>query len=79
MGSIYARQGKSGDAVDWFEKAVKLDDKNAMYHLDLAGALGDEAQQSEQASASRFSRAASSRSSSAPSRSIRISSTRTMV
>jgi tetratricopeptide (TPR) repeat protein len=44
MGSIYARQGKSGDAVDWYEKAVKLDDKNAKYHLDLAGALGDEAQ-----------------------------------
>ncbi len=44
MGRIADAQDKSGEAVDWFEKAVKLDDRNALYHFWLGAALGDEAQ-----------------------------------
>ena len=44
MGRIYAAQGKSGDAVDWLEKAVKANDKNALHHLQLGNALGTEAE-----------------------------------
>jgi tetratricopeptide (TPR) repeat protein len=36
---------KADDAVEWFEKAVKLDDANAEHHLWLARALGTVAQQ----------------------------------
>jgi Tfp pilus assembly protein PilF len=44
MGEIYEREGKSGDAVDWYEKAVKVNDKDPQHHLSLAGALGTEAE-----------------------------------
>jgi tetratricopeptide (TPR) repeat protein len=44
MGRIFAAQGKSSDAVDWFEKAVKVNDKNAYHHLQLGNALASEAQ-----------------------------------
>src|SRR5262245_21128755 len=44
MGRLAYAQGRSGDAVDWFEKALKRDDANAMYHTWLGNALGDEAQ-----------------------------------
>jgi tetratricopeptide (TPR) repeat protein len=44
MGRIAMAQGKSGDAVDWLEKAVKANDKNALHHLQLGNALGTEAQ-----------------------------------
>ena len=44
MGRVEYAQGGSGDAVDWFEKAVERDEKNATYHLWLGNALGDEAQ-----------------------------------
>ena len=44
MGEIYEREGKSGDAVDWYEKAVKVNEKDPQHHLSLAGALGTEAQ-----------------------------------
>jgi tetratricopeptide (TPR) repeat protein len=44
MGRIYAAQGKSGEAVDWFEKAVKVNDKSALHHLQLGNALATEAQ-----------------------------------
>jgi Tfp pilus assembly protein PilF len=44
MGRLYLAQGKSGDAVDWFEKAVKANDKNPLHHLFLGDALGSEAQ-----------------------------------
>ena len=44
MGRIMYAQGKSGEAVDWFEKAIKVDGSNAVYHLWLGNALGDEAQ-----------------------------------
>jgi tetratricopeptide (TPR) repeat protein len=44
MGRVYYARGESGKAVDWFEKAVKVNDKNALHHLWLGNALGDEAQ-----------------------------------
>jgi len=44
LGRIAEAQGKSGDAVDWYEKAVKRDDKNALYHFYLGSAVGTEAQ-----------------------------------
>jgi len=44
MGEIYEREGKSGDAVDWYEKAVKANETDPQHHLSLAGALGTEAQ-----------------------------------
>lgn len=44
MGRIVYAAGKSGEAVDWFEKAIKLDATNAVYHVSLGQALGDEAQ-----------------------------------
>ncbi len=44
MGRLYLAQGKSGDAVDWFEKAVKVNDNSALHHLYLGDALGSEAQ-----------------------------------
>ena len=44
MGRIADLQEKSGEAVDWYEKAVKQDDGNALYHFRLGSALGDEAQ-----------------------------------
>lgn len=44
MGRVYEREGKSGDAVDWYEKAVKANDTSAHHHLSLASALGTEAQ-----------------------------------
>jgi tetratricopeptide (TPR) repeat protein len=44
MGRLYLAERKSGDAVDWFEKAVKANDNNALHHFYLGNALGDEAQ-----------------------------------
>ncbi len=44
MGRIYDARGESGKAVDWFEKAVKVNDKNAQHHLWLGNELGTEAQ-----------------------------------
>ena len=44
MGRVVYATGRSGEAVDWFEKAVKADGNNAVYHLWLANALGEEAQ-----------------------------------
>lgn len=44
MGRWYDAQDSSSKAVDWFEKAVKRDDQNAVYHTWLGNALGDEAQ-----------------------------------
>ena len=44
LGRIAHAQGKHGEAIDWLEKAVKLDDANAMYHFWLGSAIGDEAQ-----------------------------------
>jgi tetratricopeptide (TPR) repeat protein len=44
MGRLYLAERRSGDAVDWFEKAVKANDNNALHHLYLGNALGDEAE-----------------------------------
>ena len=44
MGRVYAAWDKSGDAVDWFEKAVKANDKVALHHLWLGNSLGDQVQ-----------------------------------
>lgn len=44
MGYIALEQGKSGEAVDWLEKAVKVNDKSASHHVELGNALGTEAQ-----------------------------------
>lgn len=44
MGRIVMAEERSGEAVDWFEKAVKVDDNSSEYHLWLANALGQEAQ-----------------------------------
>jgi tetratricopeptide (TPR) repeat protein len=44
MGRVYEAQSRSGEAVDWFEKAVRLDEQKAEYHLWLGNALGEEAQ-----------------------------------
>jgi tetratricopeptide (TPR) repeat protein len=47
MGRIALAEDRPGEAVDWFEKAVKLSDKSSTYHLWLANALGEEAQRAQ--------------------------------
>jgi tetratricopeptide (TPR) repeat protein len=44
MGRVYEAMNKSGEAADWFEKAIKVNDKVALHHLWLGNALGDQAQ-----------------------------------
>ena len=44
LGRIAHMQEKHGEAIDWYEKAIKLDEHNASYHFRLGSALGDEAQ-----------------------------------
>jgi tetratricopeptide (TPR) repeat protein len=44
MGRIALQQDRSGEAVDWLEKAVDVDDNNADYHVWLGTALVEEAQ-----------------------------------
>jgi len=44
MGRAAYAEEKTDDALDWFEKAAKLDDKNAVYHLWIGNAVGDKAQ-----------------------------------
>lgn len=44
MGRIAQAQQKRGEAIDWLEKAVKLEDGNAMFHFWLGSAIGEEAQ-----------------------------------
>src|SRR6201995_545088 len=36
VGRSLERQGNSGEAVDWLEKAVKINSNNASHHLYLA-------------------------------------------
>lgn len=43
-GRAAMEQRKSKEAMEWFEKAVKLNDTSAVYHLWYGRALGDEAQ-----------------------------------
>lgn len=44
MGRLLLEQGESGDAVDWLEKAVKINGKSAQHQLWLGNALGADAQ-----------------------------------
>ena len=44
MGRVAMAEDRSGEAVGWFEKAVKVNDRSSDYHLWLANALGQEAQ-----------------------------------
>lgn len=44
MGRASDGEGKTDDAIGWFEKAVKVDDNNAVYHLWLGNSVGDKAQ-----------------------------------
>jgi len=44
MGRMYEAMDKSGAAAEWFEKAIKVNDKVAVHHLRLGNALGDQAQ-----------------------------------
>ncbi len=43
LGRVAEAENKNGEALDWFEKAVKLDDKNAVYHLWVGNVVGEEA------------------------------------
>jgi len=43
MGMIYIAMDKSSDAIAWFEKAVKANDKSSTHHLWLGNALGEQA------------------------------------
>jgi len=44
MGRVYEAMNNSGAAAEWFEKAIKVNDKVAVHHLWLGNALGDQAQ-----------------------------------
>jgi tetratricopeptide (TPR) repeat protein len=44
MGRIALAEDQPGEAIDWFEKAVKVNEKSSEYHRWLATALGEEAQ-----------------------------------
>ena len=44
LGRIADAEGKNGEAIEWYEKAVKREDGSALYHYWLGSALGEEAQ-----------------------------------
>lgn len=44
MGRIAEDEEKFGESMDWFEKAIKLNDTSALYHAWLGNAAGGEAQ-----------------------------------
>lgn len=44
LGRIFLREGNYEKSIDWFKKAVKLDEKNSDYHLWLGRAYGIKAQ-----------------------------------
>src|SRR5919107_1945329 len=44
MGRIAVAKDQGGDAVDWFEKAVRANDKSSLHHLWLGNALGNQAE-----------------------------------
>jgi len=44
LGKIAENNDKHDDAIDWFEKCIKLDGNNAQYHLWLGDAVGSVAQ-----------------------------------
>ena len=43
MGRILETQDNSKDAIEWFEKAIRVNDKSSAHHLWLANSLGDQA------------------------------------
>ena len=43
MGRTYEAEDKAGEAMEWLEKAVKLNDTSATYHYWLGSAIGGEA------------------------------------
>jgi tetratricopeptide (TPR) repeat protein len=44
LGRVALVEEKNGDAIEWFEKAVKYEETSSRYHLWLGNALGQEAQ-----------------------------------
>ena len=44
MGRIAHAESKTSEASDWYEKALKVNDTSALYHLWLGNAVGDQAQ-----------------------------------
>jgi tetratricopeptide (TPR) repeat protein len=44
LGRVAEAEDKGKEALDWFEKAVKIDDKNALYHFWIGNVVGEEAQ-----------------------------------
>jgi tetratricopeptide (TPR) repeat protein len=44
MGRVARAENKTDEAIGWFEKAVKADDKSALYHFWLGSAVGNAAQ-----------------------------------
>jgi tetratricopeptide (TPR) repeat protein len=43
LARVYRGERNSDQAIEWFEKAVRLDPNNSTYHTELAGALGEKA------------------------------------
>jgi tetratricopeptide (TPR) repeat protein len=44
IGRAYEEEDKFGEAIDWFEKAAKLNDTSALYHMWIGNAAGGAAQ-----------------------------------
>jgi tetratricopeptide (TPR) repeat protein len=44
MGMIYVSEDKSRDGIEWFEKAIKANEKSSIHHLWLGNALGEQAE-----------------------------------
>src|SRR5437763_1008258 len=44
MGRVYVAMDKAGDATEWFEKAIKVNDKVSGHHLWLGNSIGEQAQ-----------------------------------
>src|SRR5437588_1684463 len=44
LGRIALAENNSDEAADWFEKAVKRNDRSSLYHLWLGNAIGNEVQ-----------------------------------
>ena len=44
MGRVYMAMDKAGNAAEWFEKAIKANDKASVHHLWLGNSIGDQAQ-----------------------------------
>jgi len=44
LGRIADNENRNGDAIEWFERAVKREPQSALYHFWLGSAVGEEAQ-----------------------------------